>query len=202
MKRIFAILLFIAAPIRAFADPIKPTDFDRQKLKDAIASIDKVKARDQSDGKGRMQEIEKIIGLRDKEGKLLRPVLTDPNYKVVTPQSMKLELGLLQKFDTEVAERFSNLSDQQRADYDAAAQAHKRYQEELRPLCGQALALAQKAFHISPRHADGTIVNGPPPPGNDDDFPSFQGKRAVWKPIYHEMQDPPARTRLARGFHA
>jgi hypothetical protein len=62
-------------------------------------------------------------------------------------------------------------------------------------LCAKAIEIAQKAFHISPRHAEGTIVNGPPPPKTDDDFPSFQGKHAVWNPVFHETQDP-----INRGF--
>lgn len=190
MKRIFAIMLLIATPVGAIAGPVIPSADDRRNLEAAIKSIEMVRDQDQANGKGTTQKIEEIIGLRDKKGKLLRPSLTDPNYNVVTTQSMDRELGLMQDFDAKVAERFAQLSVQQRTDYDAATQAHKRYQQELRPLCGQALELAQKAFHISPRNADGTIVNGPPPPETDDDFPSFQGKRAVWKPVYHETQDP------------
>lgn len=184
------ILSLLGWTAAASAAPHPASKKDREKLEGAIKAIETVRNEDAASGQGIMQKIELKIGARDENGLWLRPSLVDPNYFVVTTKDMDRELKQLILFDANVAVKFRELPDEDMAAYAIAAQAHKRYQEALRPLCAEALVLAEKAFGLSPRVKEGLIVNGPPPPKSDDDFPSFLGRRAVWKPAYHETQDP------------
>ena len=63
MRRFFALALLVSTPVWAFAAPVIPSAEDREKLTAAIDAIDVVRAQDQAQGRGIMQDIESQIGL-------------------------------------------------------------------------------------------------------------------------------------------
>lgn len=176
-------LWLAASPFPALAtDPKPPSSEDLERLMRPLNRIREIRDGRLKPSQAQRLEIEKRVGLRDEEGRSLRPRNPNRDYFEVTHRESERLAEIQESFHKSVAEAFAQLSANERARYATATTDYNKALIEIRPLAEEAIRVAIEAYGIPER--TGAIANGPPLPTGPDDVPSFRGKVVRFSPAF------------------